>query len=80
MKILQLCLSRTDTDSILLDKSHLRIGSVFAAFGVGPFITVFEGLLGRLLSGELPLPAKLLLSLAGAAVIAGGRALYLPCR
>ena len=65
---------------LLLDKSQLRIGSVFAAFGVGPFITVFEGLLGRLLPGELPLPAKLLLSLAGAAVIAGGRALYLPCQ
>lgn len=65
---------------LLLDKSHLRIGSVFAAFGVGPFITVFEDLLGRLLPGELPLLAKLLLSLAGAAVIAGGRALYLPCR
>lgn len=65
---------------LLLDRSNFRIGSVFAAFGVGPFISIFEELLGRLLPGDLPLAAALFLSLLGSAVIAGGRALYLPCR
>ncbi|PWL85392.1 MAG: hypothetical protein DBY17_09095 [Oscillospiraceae bacterium] len=65
---------------IFIDRHYINLGSVFVSFGVGPFITLFEAVLEKLLpEGTMPLIAALCLPLLGSAIIALGRALYLPC-
>ncbi|RGD16436.1 hypothetical protein DW651_19515 [Subdoligranulum sp. AM23-21AC] len=63
-----------------IDRRFISLGSVFAAFGVGPFITLFEKVFDVFLPDNgLSLPVRLLLPILGSAAIAFGRALYLPC-
>lgn len=64
---------------LLVDRRYANLGSVFAAFGVGPFITLFSGLLEQLAPGVAGLPTRIFLPLLGSVSIALGRALYLPC-
>lgn len=62
---------------LAFDRSVVGIGSILMCVLLGPCMTFFEGVLRALLTGP-SMPLRLLLTLAGSAVVAFALAFYIP--